>query len=257
MGTRATTQDLQYWENSNGRKGGRENWRSSHKKEPHRQDTLPRLRCKTNPKQIKAEQEVDFEEEVAKYKRDIAKDIQNLKNQAYKEPQWIKEILSKEQEHKGQQQVEQQQSSSASSWEQPISDTQAVEISDYIMTNEEEHAFFSDHEDSANSCQANDRDTSSQPNQQYSQQLSEENADEDDRAMSSHADQHTQQPSEENTWSEEAPPSWEQHWETDTQQPATQVEDSFDWEAWLDEIKELPAQGYKPFDDLLKSPHYM
>ena len=78
-----------------------------------------------------------------------------------------------------------------------------------------------------------------------------------DRAMSGHADQQAQQPSEENTWSEEAPPSWEQHWETDTQQPATQVEDSFDWEAWLDEIKELPAQGYKPFEDLLKSPRYM
>ena len=141
--------------------------------------------------------------------------------------------MNKEQEHQGQQQVEQQQSSSASSWEQPISDTQAVEISDYIMTHEEEQAFFSDHEDSANSCQANDRDTSSQANQQ------------------------TQQPSAENTWSEEAPPSWEQHLENDTQQPATQVEDSFDWEAWLDEIKHLPIQGYKPFDDLLKSPHYM
>ena len=57
--------------------------------------------------------------------------------------------------------------------------------------------------------------------------------------------------------SEEAPPSWEQHWEMETQQPATQVVDGFDWEAWLDEIKELPVQGYRPFDDLLKSPHYM
>ena len=257
MGTKATTQDLQYWEISNRRKSGGKIRDLRIRRNLTGKTSLPRLRCKTNPKQIKAEQEVDFEEEVAKYKRDIAKDIQNLKNQAYKEPQWIKEILSKEQENKGQQQVEQQQSSSASSWEQPISDTQAVEISDYIMTNEEEHAFFLDHEDIANSCQAYDRDTSSQANQQYSQKLCEENADEDDRAMSSHADQHTQQPSEENTWSEEAPPSWEQHWETDTQQPATQVEDSFDWEAWLDEIKELPAQGYKPFDDLLKSTHYM
>ena len=40
---------------------------------------IPRLRCKTNPKQIQAEQEVDFEEEVAKFKKDIHKDIQNLK----------------------------------------------------------------------------------------------------------------------------------------------------------------------------------
>ena len=41
---------------------------------------MPRLRCKTNPKQLQAEQEVDFEEEVAKYKRDIDKDIQPSKN---------------------------------------------------------------------------------------------------------------------------------------------------------------------------------
>ena len=177
--------------------------------------TLPRLICKTSPKQIEAEH-VDFEEEVAKYKRDIAKDIQHLKNQAYKEPDWIKNILSKDREQ-NQQQARQQQSSSSSSWEQPISETQAVEISDYIMTHAEEQAFLSD---------------------------------EDDRAMSSHADQQdTQQQSEENAWSEEAPPSWEQHWENDTQQPATQVEDSFDWEAWLDEIKQLPMQGSKPFDD--------
>ena len=57
---------------------------------------MPRLRCKTNPKQLQAEQEVDFEEEVAKYKRDIDKDIQTLKKQEYREPQWIKDILGTE-----------------------------------------------------------------------------------------------------------------------------------------------------------------
>ena len=37
--------------------------------------------------------------------------------------------------------------SSSSSWEQPITDTQAVEISDYILSREEEQAYFSDEEE--------------------------------------------------------------------------------------------------------------
>ena len=97
-----------------------------------------------------------------------------------------------------------------------MSDTQAVEISNFIMTTAEEQAFFAG----------------------------------EDCAISSQ-DNHT---SDAQIESEEAP-SWEQHWELETQQPATQVADSFDWEAWLAEINELPVQGYKPFDDLLKSPH--
>ena len=179
--------------------------------------SLPRLRCKTSPKQIEAEQ-VDFEEEVARFKRDIAKDIQHLEQQAYKEPAWITKILDKEKQQESQQ-ARQRPSSSSSSWEQPMSDTQAVEISNFIMTTAEEQAFFAG----------------------------------DDCAMSSQ-DNNT---SDAQIESEEAPPSWEQHWELETQQPATQVADSFDWEAWLAEISELPVQGYRPFDDLLKSPHYM
>ena len=136
------------------------------------------------------------------------------------------DILSKDQEQKPRQQAKPKQSSSSSSWEQPISDTQAVEISDYIMTHEEEQAFFSDEDDSANS---------SQPNRQDTLQQREENAPE----------------------GEEAPPSWEQAWHDDVQQPSAIAEDTFHWVAWLDEIKQLPIQGYKPFDDLLKSPHYM
>ena len=112
--------------------------------------TTPRLRCKTNPKQLQAEQEVDFEEEVAKYKRDIDKDIQTLKK-IYREPQWIKDILDTEKISDNQPEQapgsRPTRSSSSSSWEQPIPDTQALEISDYIMTRDEERAFFSEGEE--------------------------------------------------------------------------------------------------------------
>ena len=100
-----------------------------------------------------------------------------------------------------------------------MSDTQAVEISNFIMTSAEEQAFF-DGEDCATSSQ---------------NQSSEAHQDCDEA------------------------PAWEHQWEMgnqDTQQQETQVEDSFDWEAWLAEIQELPVPDYKPFDDLLKAPHY-
>ena len=29
------------------------------------------------------------------------------------------------------------------------------------------------------------------------------------------------------------------------------------WEAWLEEISQLPVPGYQPFDDLLRSPYYI
>ena len=176
---------------------------------------LPRLICKTSPKQVEAEQ-VDFEEEVARYKRDIAKDIQDLKQQAYREPAWITKILDKE-EKKGKP-ARQTPSSSSSRWEQPISDTQAVDISNFIMTSAEEQTFFDDE----------DCDTSSQT-----------------------------QSREANLDNEEAP-SWELNWDVgrqDSQQPEIPV-DNYDWEAWLAEIQELPVPGYKPFDDLLKAPRY-
>ena len=154
---------------------------------------MPRLRSKTSPKQVEAEQ-VGFEEEVARYKRDIARDIQQLKQQAYKEPAWITKILDRDE--KNDKQARQTPSSSSSRWEQPITDTQAVEISKFIMTSAEEQAFFD-----GEGC-----DTSSQ-----------------------------NQSSEANQDSEEAP-SWERYWNLgrqDPQQQDTQVVDSFDWEAWL------------------------
>ena len=93
----------------------------------------PRLVCKTNPKQVQAAQEVDFEEEIANYKKDIEKDIRNLKAQAYHEPQWIKEALRGERETSGADTHAHSNSASSSSWEQPLTDSQAVNLSNYIL----------------------------------------------------------------------------------------------------------------------------
>ena len=51
-------------------------------------------------------------------------------------------------------------------------------------------------------------------------------------------------------------PSWEHHWEADAQPAETTTADTFDWEAWLEDIKPSPRPGYQPFDDLLKSSFY-
>ena len=98
------------------------------------------------------------------------------------------------------------------------------------MTHEEEQAFFSNEEDCAKSSQSNRQDTLQQ----------------------SDTTRATNEPE-----GEEVAPSWEHAWHNDTQQPSVIPEDNFDWEEWLDEIKQLPIPGYKPFDDLLKSPHYI
>ena len=134
------------------------------------------------------------------------------------------------QKHTPQQEERPRQSSSSSSWEQPISDTQAVEISDYIMTHEEEQAFFSDEEACADSRQKIRRDEALQQ-----------------------SDTTINDPE-----GEEISPSWEHAWHNDMQQPAALPEENSGdfWETWLEEIKQLPRSGYKPFDDLLKSPHY-
>ena len=53
--------------------------------------SMPGLRQKTDPKAIGNSGEVDFEEEVAKYKSDIQKDIEAYKKQEYIAPKWIEE----------------------------------------------------------------------------------------------------------------------------------------------------------------------
>ena len=203
--------------------------------------SLPRLSKKTNPEQIEAEQ-VDFEEEVARFKSDIAKDIQQLKQQAYKEPAWITKINKKEAQQNPQ--AGQRSSASSSSWEQPISDTQAVELSNFIMTTEEEQNFFAEDEYATNSHTI-DGDISHQPNQADAQPADEETS-----------------------------PGWEQHWTagnldtrlphnpaigkiwckdsiTDTwyyapQFPHFAAADSGDpdWQSWLAEVTAMPPPDY-------------
>ena len=100
---------------------------------------IPRLRHKTHPMQIGAAQEVDFEEEVAKYKQEIRRDIQQLKKQEYVPPKWVQEQI-------GTTNANQSPTPASSSWEGPITDSQAVRISDYLLTEEEEREFFSNEE---------------------------------------------------------------------------------------------------------------
>ena len=92
--------------------------------------------------QLGASAEVDFEEEVAKYKKDIKEDIQKYKKQEFVAPKWIKEALYPH----GNEETESNHrhtGASSSSWEGPITDSQAVHISDYILTEQEEQAYFS------------------------------------------------------------------------------------------------------------------
>ena len=100
----------------------------------------PRLRQKTHPGEIGASKRVDFEEEVRKYKQDIKEDIEQYKKQPYIEPSWVKEALGQEE----QQAATGANSSSSSSWERPLTDSQAVEMSNYLLTEQEAHAFNSE-----------------------------------------------------------------------------------------------------------------
>ena len=56
---------------------------------------MPRLRQKTRTEQIGSSVQVDFEEEVRKYKQEITKDIEQYKKQEYVAPKWIKEPWGK------------------------------------------------------------------------------------------------------------------------------------------------------------------
>ena len=178
--------------------------------------SLPRLTKKTNPKQVEAEQ-VDFEEEVARYKRDIAKDIQLLKEQEYKAPSWVTKII--EQEENMQRNKWQSSSSSSSRWEAPISDTQAVEISDFIMTTEEEKAFFQD-----DGCEVDLGEGDAVPSTAQSHDT--ENGD-----FAATAEHNQEGPTTE--VGHEDAPSWELHWEADAQPAETTTPDTFDWEALI------------------------
>ena len=91
-------------------------------------------------------QQVDFEEEVRKYKQDIKEDIEQYKKQPYIEPSWVKEALWKEE----QQETTGANSASSSSWERPLTDSQAVEMSNYLLTEQEAQAYDSEEPEAEN-----------------------------------------------------------------------------------------------------------
>ena len=64
------------------------------------------------------------------------------REQKYVAPRWIKEALGQEEEAEEVAKVA--TSSSSSSWERPLTDFQAVEMSDYIFNEQEAQAYFSD-----------------------------------------------------------------------------------------------------------------
>ena len=85
---------------------------------------------------------VDFEEEVAKYKQDIQEDMEKSKKQEYVALKWIKEALDP-QNYEDTETNQHQADASSSSWEGPLTDSQAVHISDYLLTDQEAQAFLS------------------------------------------------------------------------------------------------------------------
>ena len=189
---------------------------------------LPRLMCKTHPRQIQAAQEVDFEEEVARYKNDIKKDIRHLKSQSYHEPAWVKAVLRNEQGDLDPQETN--NTSSSSSWEQPLTDSQAIHISDYILTREEELQFMSEEED------GNDH-------QEQGNAPAWEQAWENDRPQATH------------DYSNELwYPGPVSGWPIDLRHYGDDADDEY-WSRWLAEVS-LPTSrtGYQPFDDLLRHP---
>ena len=78
---------------------------------------MPRLRQKTRPMQIGASEGVDSEEEVAKYKKDIQKDIENYNKQIYVAPPWVKEVLGDPHSNEDAESNHRQTGAASSSWE--------------------------------------------------------------------------------------------------------------------------------------------
>ena len=99
----------------------------------------PRLVKKTKPKDLEQREQVDFEAEIRKYKEDIEEDIQQYKSQPYKEPEWIRAELNSDRNNGA--------SSSSSSWTTHISDSQAVEMSDYLLTEHQAQIYMSEEDD--------------------------------------------------------------------------------------------------------------
>ena len=108
---------------------------------------MPRLYQKTHPRQIGANEEVDFEEEFAAYKEGIIKDIDKYKKQEYVAPSWVTDALGDGSGAANSATSMHHTGASSSSWEGPISNTQAVALSDHLLTVQEEAAFFSDEEE--------------------------------------------------------------------------------------------------------------
>ena len=111
--------------------------------------SIPRLTKKTSPKQIQHIEEIDFEIAVALYKVDIKQDLREYKTQDFVASKWVKEALEADSSASTQAQstYPNQTGASSSSWEGPISDTQAVAVSDYLLNEQETAQDFSEEDE--------------------------------------------------------------------------------------------------------------
>ena len=72
--------------------------------------------------------------------------LNNIKRQDYVAPKWVQEALGSPQENESTRASTYKVGTSSSSWEDPISDTQAVHIGDFLLTAQEEQAFLAEEE---------------------------------------------------------------------------------------------------------------
>ena len=217
---------------------------------------MPRLVCKTNPKQVQAAQEVDFEEEIANYKRDIEKEIRILKAQSYHEPQWIKEALRGEREPSGADTHAHSNSASSSSWEQPLTDSQAVNLSNYILTREEASEFFADEDDGdinhpspANHDEQVEVPLAAEPAPAWE---IEEATLCPETAPARETICHNESPTERETFANLPATRWPVNLRND----GPEIEEAY-WVLWLAEMHQPTSRPeYQPFDDIVRSPYY-
>ena len=96
---------------------------------------------------------MDFEAAIEAYKQGVDQDIKAYKSQDFVAPKWVKGVLEDEEaltHIKPEQQVANtpvRAQASSSSWEELITDTQALAVSDYLLNEQETKQYYSEEEE--------------------------------------------------------------------------------------------------------------